>query len=104
LSNTLINPLFSATNTRLSAENATTVGFTRPEKTTDSLNPAGSVAAPDGDCGAVKPTRMSADMTMAASDLRTRHSQKMTVSYWPAAQHAEATSTCPGYHPNQIPS
>src|SRR4051794_25494184 len=41
-------PLFSATNTRPFGANSIAVGVSRPEKATDSWNPAGSVVAPAG--------------------------------------------------------
>ena len=44
-SNTLMTPRFSATNTRPSLAKRTAVGFVRPLMTTDSLKPAGRVAA-----------------------------------------------------------
>ena len=44
-SNTLITPRFSATKTRPSLLNRTTVGLVKPLKTVDSWNPAGRVAA-----------------------------------------------------------
>ena len=44
-SNTLITPRFSATKTRPSLLNRTTVGLTKPLTTVDSWNPAGRVAA-----------------------------------------------------------
>ena len=48
LSKTLIRPLFSAMKTRPSEAKRTTMGFVSPEKATDSLKPAGSVAARAG--------------------------------------------------------
>jgi ribosomal protein S7 len=45
LAKTLMRPLFSATKTRPSGEKRTAVGNVNPEKTTDSENPAGKVAA-----------------------------------------------------------
>jgi hypothetical protein len=45
LAKTLMSPLFSVTKTRPSGEKWTEVGPTNPEKTTDSENPAGKVAA-----------------------------------------------------------
>src|SRR5262245_45402591 len=49
LSNTLIRPLCSATNTRPSGENCTAVGWLRPLKTTVSWKPDGSVTAIDAE-------------------------------------------------------
>jgi hypothetical protein len=42
---TFMKPLFSATKTRPSGEKRTAVGSVNPERTTDSENPAGKVAA-----------------------------------------------------------
>jgi len=42
---TLMSPLFSVTKTRPSGEKRTDVGCVNPERTTDSENPAGKVAA-----------------------------------------------------------
>jgi hypothetical protein len=45
LAKTLMSPLFSVTKTRPSGEKRTDVGCVNPERTTDSENPAGKVAA-----------------------------------------------------------
>ena len=62
-SNTLITPRFSATKTRPSLLNRTTVGLTRPLKTVDSVNPAGRVAA-------------SADREVATTETPVDHDQQ----------------------------
>jgi hypothetical protein len=48
LAKTLMSPLFSVTKTRPSGEKRTDVGCVNPERTTDSENPAGKVAAETG--------------------------------------------------------
>src|SRR5919106_3800566 len=52
LSKSLMMPLFSATNTRPSGENSTTVGYSRPSKTTESWKPGGSGGGAGGGGGA----------------------------------------------------
>ena len=48
-SNSLIKPLFSATNTRPSLEKRTAVGWLSPVNTVFSENPEGTVTAPAGE-------------------------------------------------------
>jgi hypothetical protein len=68
LAKTLMSPLFSVTKTLPSGEKWTEVGPTNPEKTTDSENPAGKVAAETG-LRIVPRRHVSAVPTMRSQDL-----------------------------------
>src|SRR4029453_7983430 len=74
--NTLMRPLFSATNTRPSGEKRTAVGLARPLNATVSAKPAGTAADATASAGSAglagsnAPTSANAAMTRTDEDIR----------------------------------